>query len=295
MSGLCGWVGAADPATLDLMLAAVPHRGDRVDRAFPPGAAIGYRSFGGRPGQAPSIVRRGSITAACAGELTPAAACPATAVMDSLGDSRSPAALPRSALDGSFAAALWDEAGERLTLLCDPFGMRSICWVEHRGALYFATEVKQLLAIPGLPVDIDPAAIHAYLTFSFVAGDRLPVRGVRRISPGRVVERRRGVWREEPYVHLREEIDPALHDDQAAAARVDALGRAAVRARLPASGDVGLYLSGGLDSSTIGRWLRDEGAGIRAFSLDFGEHSVERSEALAECGVDPGVAVGEAP
>jgi asparagine synthase (glutamine-hydrolysing) len=279
VSGICGWVGVADPATLDAMLAAIPHRGDRVDRAFPPGAALGYRSWTGRAGQAAAIVRRGAVTVACAGELAPAAPCPATAILD---------ALPRLArgepepLDGSFAAAAWDPEAERLTLLSDPFGLRSLCWVEHRGVCYFATELKQLLAIPGLPVELDPVAIQSYLTFSFVAGGRLPVRGVRRLPPGRVAERRRGAWTERPYVRLRESLDPALEDEGAAAARVDALGRAAVRARLPAAAggeEVGLYLSGGLDSSTVGRWLLDEGARVRALSLDFGEHSVERAEA----------------
>lgn len=280
MSGICGWVGEADPATLDAMLDAIPRRGDRVERAFPPGAALGYRCWSGRIGHATGIARYGAVTIACAGDLAGLDIVePTREILDALDRIRRG---EPDRLDGSFAAAVWDADDERLSLVGDPFGLRSLCFVEHRGVLYFASEIKQLLAIPGLPIEIDPLAIHHYLTFSFVAGPRLPIRNVRRVQPGRVAEFRRGDRIERPYVRLRETIDPALEDDEVAAARADALGRAAVRARLPKAGDqteVGLYLSGGLDSSTIGRWLLDEGARINAFSLDFGDFGVERAEA----------------
>jgi asparagine synthase (glutamine-hydrolysing) len=283
VSGICGWVGEADPATLDAMLDAIGHRGDRSERAFLPGAALGYRSWTGRLGHASAIGRRGAVTIACAGDLVARdgpAQDPTQVILDALDRIRRGDPEP---LDGSFAAAVWDADSERLTLVSDPFGLRSLCFVEHRGALYFASELKQLLAIPGLPIEIDPLAIHGYLTFSFVAGPRLPIRGVRRVQPGRAAEFHRGAWTERPYVRLRESIDPALEDDAVAAAHVDALGRAAVRARLSshdnAQSEVGLYLSGGLDSSTVGRWLLDEGARVNALSLDFGDFGVERSEA----------------
>ena len=276
MSGICGWVGEADQATLDAMLDAIPHRGDRMDRAFLPGAVLGYRSWAGRIGHAPGIGRRGAMTIACAGDLAPATDDPAQTILDALDRIRRGEV---EQLDGSFAAAVWDAEGECLTLVSDPFGLRSLCFVEHRGTLFFASEIKQLLAIPELPIEIDPLAIHGYLTFSFVAGPRLPIRGIRRVQPGRVAEFRRGTWTERPYVRLREIINPALEDDVVAADRVDALGRAAVRARFSSDTEVGLYLSGGLDSSTVGRWLLDEGARIKAFSLDFGDLGVERAEA----------------
>jgi asparagine synthase (glutamine-hydrolysing) len=282
VSGICGWVGEADPATLDAMLDAIPYRGDRVARAFPPGAALGYRFWAGRLGHASGIESRGAVTIACAGDLAanPATDDPTKVILDALDRIRR--GEPEQ-LDGSFAAAVWDADDERLTLVTNPFGLRSLCFVEHGSTLYFASECKQLLAIPGLPIEIDPLAIHSYLTFSFVAGPRLPIRGVRRVQPGRVAELRRGTWTQRSYVRLRESIDPALEDDAAAASHVDALGRAAVRARLRSqstgTGEVGVYLSGGLDSSAVGRWLLDEGARVNAISLDFGDFGVERAEA----------------
>ena len=276
MTGLCGWVGDAEPSTLARMLARIGHRGDRVDQALLPGAALGYRFWSERPGHAAAIVRRGPRTIACAGELAPSVACPAEVILDCLerGDPTD------NALDGSFLAAVWDEDDASLRVVGDPFGTRSLYWVEHRGAVYFASELKQLLAIPGLPVEVDPSVIHNYLTFSFVAGDRTPIRGVHRVPPGHVSELRGGAWIDRPYLRLTERVDRTI-DDDAAAAMIDSLGRAAVEARLPSAGRerVGLYLSGGLDSSTIACWLGELGLRPPAYSLDFGERSVEREQA----------------
>jgi len=60
MSGICGWVGDADPAVLDAMLEAIGYRGDSVDKVIVPGAALGYRWWSGRPGKSPGIHRQGA-------------------------------------------------------------------------------------------------------------------------------------------------------------------------------------------------------------------------------------------
>src|SRR5712692_6604251 len=183
MSGICGWVGEADAATLDAMLAAIEYRGDSTDQAHAPGAALGYRWWGGRPGKSPSIDRNGPHLVACAGTLAPPVPSPAAALRERLGTGDD-----LHNLDGAFAAACWDGERRRLTLIRDPFGVRSLYYVEHAGVLYFASELKQLLAIPTLPVVLDPIALHKYLTFSFVPGEDVPVRGVRRLLPGRVAQ-----------------------------------------------------------------------------------------------------------
>jgi hypothetical protein len=69
MSGICGYVGAADPGVLDGMLAAIDYRGDRTEVAHAPGVGLGYRWWAGRPGKSPSIHRDGEQMVACAGTL----------------------------------------------------------------------------------------------------------------------------------------------------------------------------------------------------------------------------------
>ena len=55
-----------------------------------------------------------------------------------------------ASLHGCFAAAMWDEQKQRLTLVSDRFGMRPLYWAQVNGALVFASEIKALLAVPGL-------------------------------------------------------------------------------------------------------------------------------------------------
>src|SRR5688500_19589669 len=81
-------------------------------------------------------------------------------------------------LDGAFAGALWDGARRELRLVRDPFGIRSLYYTRVDGVFYFASELKQLLAIPSLNVELDPVAIHKYLTFSFVPGEDVPIAGI---------------------------------------------------------------------------------------------------------------------
>jgi asparagine synthase (glutamine-hydrolysing) len=182
-------------------------------------------------------------------------------------------------LDGAFAAALWDATSETLTLIRDPFGVRSLYYVEHGGAFFFASELKQLCAVASLPVEPDLAAIHKYLTFSFVPGEDVPVRGVKRLLPGHIGTLHNGRFSSRPYFTLEEAIDPALEDQRTAVHEVRRLAQRAVRKRLNGEPKVGLYLSGGLDSSSVAVWLKDAGASVRCYSLDFGAKAVEKAQA----------------
>jgi asparagine synthase (glutamine-hydrolysing) len=275
MSGICGFVGPGDPAVIAAMLAAIDYRGDRDDVATAPGAALGYRWWSGRPGKSPGIHRDGPHLIACAGTLAAPVPSPAAVLRDRL----RPGPDGLDTLDGAFAGAWWDGERRRLVLVRDPFGVRSLYYVEHRGVFYFASELKQLLAIPDLPVRVNPVALHKYLTFSFVPGEDVPILGVRRLLPGRVAEWDGQRLAVAPYFTLREAIDPELADRGAAVRTIRRAWRQAVSRRLNGEAEVGLYLSGGIDSSGVAVWLRKADVGVRAFSLDFGTKSVEKPQA----------------
>ena len=275
MSGLCGFVGEADRAVIDRMLGAIAYRGDATDTAQGEGVALGYRFWRGRPGKSPGIHRAGSELSVCAGTLAPPVPSPAAALPDLL----RPGGAGLAGVDGAFAAALWDAATQRLTLVRDPFGVRSLYYTEHAGVFYFASELKQLLAIPDLPVALSHAAVHKYLTFSFVPGEGVPIEGIRRLLPGHTATFQRGRLETAAYFTLQEKLDPALAEAPAAVRRLRQVATEAVARRLNGEARVGLYLSGGLDSSAVGVWLKQAGVEVEAFSLDFGEHSVEREQA----------------
>ncbi len=275
MSGICGWVGTADPAVMQAMLDVIDYRGDRTEVAYAPGVALGYRWWGGRPGKSSEIHRAGPHLVACAGTFAPAVASPATALLDRL--ARGASGLDGA--DGAFAGAWWNDERRSLTLIRDPFGVRSLYYAEHDGVFYFASELKQLLAIPTLPVRVNPVTLHKYLTFSFVPGEDVPVAGVRRLLPGTIGRFEGGAFTAEPYFTLRESIDPALADRKTAVRTIGRLCEEAIGRRLNGEASVGVYLSGGIDSSGIAYWLKREGVDVQAFSLDFGRQSVEKQQA----------------
>lgn len=276
MSGLCGFAGAVDRSVLDLMLAAIDYRGDRSDTAVGQGIALGVRLWEGRANKSPGVHRDGSDLCAAAGSLAPPVASPAATIAGML--ARGIEGL--ADIDGAFAAARWDAAAQRLTLVRDPFGLRSLYYAVHRGALYFATELKQLLAVPDLPVELDAAAVHKYLTFSFVPGEELPIRGIRRVLPGHVLTWKGGEVVSQRYFALEESLDPALADQGEAVRRTRRLWREAVEERIHGDQEVGLFLSGGLDSAAVAVALRRSKVAVRAYSLDFGDRSVEKPQAI---------------
>lgn len=269
------------------MLAAVDYRGNTSDHLLSEGMALGYRFFAERAHRSPGIHRGPTGSCACAGTLAPAKATDSPAgllagrLLPPTAGADLAAAL--SDLDGAFAAALWNAQTRSLRLLRDPFGVRSLYYLQVRGTLYFGSELKQLLAIPDLDIALDYSALHKYLTFSFVPGEAVPLSGVRRLLPGHVLTYERGEVKTTPYFTLVEALAEHSADDnerQAEAVRsLRRLGREAVARRLSGESEVGLYLSGGIDSSAIGYWLSDCGVRVQALSLDFGEHSVEREQA----------------
>jgi len=276
MSGICGFIGAGDSGWLEPMLAAISYRGDANATASGDRFGLGYRFWRGRPGKAQAIFEAtdGTLTVA-AGTLAPMVPNPAAALDARLRSN------DLSELDGAFGAARVDVARAELTLLRDPFGVRSLYYVEHRGAVIFATELKQLLAVPGLPVELDVAALHKYLTFSFVPGAAVPVLGIKRLLPGELLRVRGGKLERSSWFTLQEQLDPALVDQAEAVKQLRTLGKAAVHKRLQDEAHAGLYLSGGIDSSAVAYWLVQEGVDVQAFSLDFGAASVEREPAAA--------------
>ena len=279
MSAICGYVGPVEPAVLDLMLAPVAYRGDRSTIASMPNMGFGFRFWSGRKGKSDTIVRAGDTLGVMSGSFAPATADPAASLGTLLEDTARLATL-----DGNFAAAHWDGARRRLTLMRDPFGVRALYYVQHAGTFYFASELKQLLAIPGLPIELDALAIHKYLTFSFVPGEDVPIKGIRRLLPGRIATFESGQLTVTPYFTLAEAIDPALEDQSTAVRLIREQCEAAVTRRLDGDNQVALFLSGGLDSSGVGVWLKKAGVDVHAFSLDFGVlgHEKAQAEEVAE-------------
>ncbi len=275
MSGICGYVGNAHPDVLERMLDAIDYRGDGKEVATAEGVGLGYRWWTRRPGKSPGIYKEGPHLVAVAGTFAPPLDNPAKSLMRRISPNID------DSLDGAFAGAWWDGQKKRLTLIRDPFGIRSLYHANHQGVFYFASELKQLLAIPGIPAEPDFVALHKYLTFSFVPGDAVPIKGIHRLLAGNSAILEDGKLGIALYFNLEERIDPQFEDQKIAAEVIGTSWREAVAKRLNGESEVGLFLSGGIDSAGVAYFLKRLGVKTRAFTLDFGERSVEKEQ--AEC------------
>jgi asparagine synthase (glutamine-hydrolysing) len=165
-------------------------------------------------------------------------------------------------LYGDYAIAIWDQRRRQLFLARDPMGMRALYLrVEPRRRVLFATELKQLLVAPGVPVAIDELGIAANLAGPYLPADRTLYAGIEQLPAGKaMVVDADGVrswrhWQPDPGHRLR------LSDKEAADAYRERLSES-VRDRLDTSVPVGISLSGGLDSvnlASMAGWLQQQG------------------------------------
>ncbi len=173
-------------------------------------------------------------------------------------------------LEGMYALALWDEGKRELLVVRDRLGIKPFYYWQNGPNLVFASEVKAILAMPGLTARPDPAAIDQYLTFRYVPAPHTLFRGIKKLPPGHSLRFREGRLDISPYWDLSfpaRDQNPLSEEDYAAG--VWRLFREAVSSHLMSDVPLGLFLSGGLDSSAILGAVASLGKGARTFSLGF--------------------------
>ncbi len=186
---------------------------------------------------------------------------------------RDRAAAP-ARLRGMFTFAIWDRRTRELFIARDRLGVKPLYYVHTAdGALYFASEIKALLAAQAVEPALNLHALPDYLANHAPSGDETLFEGVRRLPPGHTLRWRNGEVRIERYWDL--SYDPAAIDTRPDAELIAEYGerfRDAVRMRLMADVPLGMFLSGGIDSASITAamsTLVDEP--IKTFSVAFAE------------------------
>ena len=179
---------------------------------------------------------------------------------------------------GDFAFAVWDGRRRRLFAARDAMGMRGFHYRLDGDRLIFGTEVQQILAVPGVPVEIFEPAVAAHLVAGHGAPDWTFYRGIAQLPAAHALEitpRASRTWR---YWDVDPEHRIRPGDDRAYAEEFRSLFADAVRARLRTVKPVGLLLSGGVDSGSIAAmagWLLAHEPGLaadlRAYSFAFDE------------------------
>jgi asparagine synthase (glutamine-hydrolysing) len=153
-------------------------------------------------------------------------------------------------LVGMFAIAVWDERRGRLILARDRLGQKPLVYRLEPHRLIFASELKSILAAPGVPRDVDPGAIDEYLAYLYVPHPNTIFRGIRKLPPAHYAVYEEGRLTINPYWRpdFNVEEPPAL---QRHANELIELLTESVRLRLQGDVPLGAFLSGGIDSSIV--------------------------------------------
>jgi asparagine synthase (glutamine-hydrolysing) len=219
------------------------------------------------------LIRDGDVVLAIAGQ--PRSDSPSRVSIESLlRDYQRDGLETLTNLSGAFVLAVRD--GNALHLIRDAAGLRTLYYSQHAGRLIFAVEPKGVVAAPGFPRRIRPAAVAQFFTFSFVPGRPTMLEGINEIPAGHQLSYlpERGNGPAEPCVKRyfffedvpKEEGPPAIWADRFR----EAFSRA-VTEQLPDDDRVGLFLSGGIDSSIVAAELvRHRGPGLKTYAIHFG-------------------------
>jgi asparagine synthase (glutamine-hydrolysing) len=176
-------------------------------------------------------------------------------------------------LRGQFAFAVWDARKDRLLLARDRFGEKPLYLCESGGSVFFASEVKALLKIPGIRPEVDLGAVREYLAYRYVPGPRTLFAGIRKLAPASYAFWQYGRRREVRYwapPDGQPRVGPARRTGDAVKEFLAEL-EAAVKLQMVSDVPFGAFLSGGLDSSTIVALMSRHHPKVKTFSVGFAE------------------------
>ena len=184
-------------------------------------------------------------------------------------------------LNGIFAFALWDQDRQDLILARDALGVKPLYYHSSPQGFAFASEIKAL--VPLLPAttplgDLDAAALDRYLTFLWCPGEGTPSQAVRKLCPGQALRVQQGqiletiTWYRLPVCRPIPRSTPGQPlAPLTATAAIQGTAhhlRQAVHRQLVADVPVGAFLSGGLDSSSVVAFARQQNSHIRCFTIE---------------------------
>lgn len=179
-------------------------------------------------------------------------------------------ALPR--LNGMFAFAIWDRRDQQMVLARDRYGIKPLYYAWHDDTLLFGSEIKALLAYPGMRRTMDREGLVEYITFQNFFTDRTLFQDVRLLPAGHTLVLRRGGPVPSPNRYWDYAFAEGQDDNRTDAdwlAELDHLFRQAVARQMVSDVDVGAYLSGGTDSGSIASLASQHVSNLTTFTCGF--------------------------
>ena len=184
-------------------------------------------------------------------------------------------------LEGMYAVAIWDHFTKTLTFARDPLGIKPLFVSEQKGGIAFASEIAALRVVPGLEFDVDEAGIRDFFRFGHVLGPRSIFRQVRTLEPGHVMtigalgSVTRRFW--QPRIQPQSGLSEA-HWIEETRERV----LQTVRQHMLSDVPIGVFLSGGIDSSAIAASMANASPGrFKAFTAGFPGSKIDETAAAS--------------
>ncbi|MBK7708789.1 MAG: asparagine synthase (glutamine-hydrolyzing) [Acidobacteria bacterium] len=183
-------------------------------------------------------------------------------------------------MNGMFAFAIWDTERRELFIARDRLGVKPLYYFLGEGVLYFASEIRALLASEAVPRRIDRGALRDYLQFQSVYAPDSIVEGIKQLPAGSFA---RFAGKEiEIRTYWSIEADPAPIEEKSESevrGKVRELFRRSVERRLVSDVRLGAFLSGGIDSSAVVAMMSEiSPAPVSTFSVNFAEKEFDESE-----------------
>ncbi len=186
-------------------------------------------------------------------------------------------------LNGMFAFALHDIAHSRITLVRDHLGIKPLFYALTSEGLFFASEVKAILAAVNGTAEADPLALQEYLTFRHVAWDRTFFQGIRRLPPGHVAVWETGALSVQPYWSVARQQPATTPNLATAVEALDGHLERAVRSQLMSEVPLGTFCSGGIDSGLVTAYAaRNTPGTLHTFSVGFDDHAWDETPLARE-------------
>jgi len=180
-------------------------------------------------------------------------------------------------LRGMFAVALWNVPQRRLVLARDRMGIKPLYFVRRGEDIYFGSELKAILIHPEIPRNLSCEALDCYLSLNYIPSPWTMIDGIRKIAPGDWMEWRDGeittkTYWQLPYGFIR---DISLEE---AKEELDTLLADSIREHLLSDVPLGVWLSGGIDSTSILHYAaKASSSRLKSFSISFAGRSFDES------------------
>ena len=182
---------------------------------------------------------------------------------------------------GMFGIAIWVQSEGRLILVRDRIGIKPLYYCLHNEEICFGSELKTIFAHPEVPRNLCLDGLNAYLSLNYVPGPYTLVEGITKLMPGHLLEWKQGCIAIERYATTNAAQSPKSIDE--ACEQLDELISKSIREQLVSDVPLGIWLSGGLDSSTVLHYASHAGAtNLNTFSVTFQGRSFDESHYIRE-------------